>query len=237
MALIQGRNGRTYDTATGKRIESTPHTEHRSREQLIAARAATTRKQPSGISTGNPFEKTIELELKRHNHLWQSSIEGQRVLGNLRRASAKWEANETAKQEQSAFAESLRPLVEHATNQYELVLGDETASVEDCERAAAALEAAKVGDRDSYVAWEKARHDQVTSHLAEVAADYDSQARAANEKRNAVLASALAPTPVPEVKQPEPVMEVPVDRSRVAIRRNVVTNNGSVREVTSIESV
>lgn len=231
MSLIQGRNGRVYKD--GKLAEPTPHEERRSRSELMAARAAAAPKQPSGIPTGNPFEKTIELELRRHNHNWAQSIDGQRVLGNLRRESADWEANEKAKQEQTEFAASIADLVGHASAQYETVMADPSASVEDCERAGAALDAAKRGERDTYIAWERERHAQVTASLATEAADYDSQARAAVEKRNAVLASALEPAAVPEVKRSESPMDIPIDRSRVAVRRTVKTANGS-REVTEI---
>ena len=229
--MITGLNGRVYDSS-GKRVEGVPHPELRSREQLTAARAAQQPKQPSGIPTGNPFEKTIAAELNRHNHNWAQSIDGQRVLGNLRRASEEWEANEKAKQEQSEFAASIADLVGHAETQVESVMNDPTASVEDCERAATALDAARAGNRDTYVAWEKQRHEQVTAALASEAAEYDSQARAAVEKRNAVLASALESAAVPEVKRPAPSMDIPVDRSRVAIRRVIKDGNSERVEYT-----
>lgn len=232
--LIQGRNGRQYKD--GKLVDPTPHPENRSRSELAAARAAASPKQEASIQTGNPFETTIALELRRHNHLWAASAEGTRVLGNLQRASADWEANEKAKQEKSEFVESVRPLLEHATAQYDLVLGDETASVFDCECAAAALESAKRGDRSAYVAWEKSRHEQVTAKLANEAADYDSQSRAAVEKRNAVLASALEPTAVPEIKPSAPTMGVPIDPSRGVIIHKIQTPNGVREEMEIVDT-
>jgi hypothetical protein len=235
MALIQGRNGRMYDSATGKRVDTVAHPETRSRSEIMKARAATMPTQPSGEFTGNPFDKTIELELKRHHHLWAQSDEGKRVLGNLRRSSKEWEADRKAKADAAEFAASIADLVGHATAQYELVIADETATVEECELAATALEAAKRGERDTYIAWERERHAQVTAKLAETAADFDSQARAAVEKRNAVLASALEPPPVPEVKKPEPEpMNIPIDRSRVSITRKIPVAGGGVRQVTEI---
>lgn len=233
--MIEGLNGRLYKD--GKRVEVVPHPELRSKEELRAARAARQPRQPTGRPSPdfNPYLKTIEVELKRHNHIWAQSAEGKRVLGNLQRASDEWEAKRRTERENAEFAASIEPLVSHATTQYELVISDPTASVEDCERAADALSAAKQGRRDDYVAWERARQDQVTSRLAEEAASYDAQARAATEKRNAVLRSGLEkPDPVPEVKPVERVQFNPkVDQSHVALTKRVRTENG-YRDVTEI---
>jgi len=233
MAMIRGRGGRMYDTATGKRVETVEHPEMRTPEQLRAARAAAQPKQPPRFA-GNPFEQTIEMELKRHNHLWAGTVEGQRVLGTLRRASAEWEAERKAKADAAEFAESVRPLVEHAEQQVQTVFDDSSYSVEDVEQAEAALAAAREGRRSDYIAWEQSHHSKLLDKLAAQAAGADGVAREAAERRDAILKSGInyKPAPIPEIGQPQAT--IPVDRSRVAITRKVPTESGGYREVTEI---
>jgi hypothetical protein len=98
------------------------------------------------------------------------------------------------------------------------VLGNSAYSVEDCEKAAEALEAAKRGDRDGYIAWERSHHERLTQALAEKLADKEIDIQKLRADRDAIMQSALnyQPEPVPEIRQPEPT--IPIDRSQVAIR-------------------
>jgi hypothetical protein len=160
----------------------------------------------------------MALERQRHNFTWQTSAEGLRKLGELQRKADEWEQRYQAEVKQAEFQSSIVELVSHATTQVEAVEADENATVEDVEHANAALAAAKRGDRPAYIEWEQSRHGQVTARLASEAADYDAQARAAVEKRDAVLASGLdKPGEAPQVKPIELPQPVLIDRSRRAL--------------------
>jgi hypothetical protein len=238
MATIQGRNGRQY-TTTGERIDPVEHTEHRSRSELAAARAAT---QPQvehhyGVpdhGDGNPIRRMIQEHSRIKGIAWQRSPDGRKWLLEREAEADAFDQRRADEIAESNRQESVRPLREHAEQQVQAVFDSAEYSQQEVEEAEAALAAARAGDRDSYVSWERQHHDKLFNKLATEAAGADSVAREATARRDTILRSGLnfKPTPVPEVATP--LNPVPVDRTKVAITRKIKTANGGIREVTEI---
>ena len=191
--MITGLNGRAYDSS-GKRVEAVPHPETRTPSEVRRARMAKQPGQPSGNVDGiNPFERTIDIELKRHNHNWARSDEGKRVLGNLKRASKEWEAEQERNQEAEKFAESVRPAVEHAQRTLATAHADATVTVEELETLTANVELARQGKLEEYSAADKEwRQTQANKILAQ-AVEVDSQARTLTAQRDVLLQAAYEP--------------------------------------------
>jgi hypothetical protein len=225
-----------YDSATGKRVEETvEHPETRSKEEIRQARQANQPRQPSGrpAEPVNQFERTIEVELARHSHVWATGDEGKRVIGDLRRASKQWQAEQDAKKKHAAFQASIADLVSFAERDYQSVLGNSENTVEECEQAGARLAAAKSGDRETYKHMHAEWRNKVLQRVAERAASVESERQTLATTRDAILAEQLdaPPADVPPVATAS--SGVPIDRSKRAITKKVQTEHG-VREITEI---
>jgi predicted RNA-binding Zn ribbon-like protein len=141
----------------------------------------------------NPFEKTIEMELLRHSHTWSYSDEGKRVLGNLKRASKGWEAEQEQKQQADKFAESVRPAVEHAKRTLATAQADGTVTVEELETLMANVELARAGKLTEYSAVDKEWRAKQSNKIVAAAVEVDSQARTLAAQRDELLATAYEP--------------------------------------------
>jgi hypothetical protein len=209
-----------YDTATGKRIEAVPHPELRNKQELARARAAKAPKQPSGKVDPdfNPIRAQLAAHVKLKGPAWAKSDDGRKYILEREHESDEFDRQRAEQRKADEFAASIADLVGHATKQVQAVLNDSAYSVEQCEHAMAALEAAKRGDRDGYIAWERSHHERLTQALAEKLADKEIDLQKLRAERDTILKSSLnyTPEPVPEIRQPEPT--IPVDRSHVAIR-------------------
>jgi hypothetical protein len=231
MGTIVGHNGRVYKD--GKRVEQlVPHEETRSRDQLIAARAANQPKQPTGIpdSPVNPHEGAFARKVERLGHGWEQSPAGREARTKLKKLSKEWEQQQQAKKDRVAFANSIQDLTAFAERDYQSVMASEEATVLDTENAAARLAAAKRGDRETYKAMHAEWRDIILQRVAERAATVENDRQTLAETRDAILRAQLdAPAAeVPQIRtaDPGPI----VDRSRVAVRRTVQTDHGT-REV------
>jgi hypothetical protein len=239
--IHQGRNGRVYKD--GKRVDTVHHEETRTKEEIRLARAANQPHQSSGIpdSPVNPFAGAFARKVARLGHNWEQSPAGREERAKLKKLSKEWEANQQAVKDRADFNASIADLVSFGERDYQSVLADPQNTVEDTEDAAARLAAAKRGDRETFKTMHAEWREKVLQRVAERAAAVESDRQTLAQTRDAILAEQLdaPPAEVPQVAQvATPLDPAPIiDRSRVAIRRNVVTSNGSTREVTSIESV
>lgn len=230
MTLIQGRNGRTYDTATKQRV-LTPvaHTEDRSREEIRRAEMKRYHRDPPAAPdpTINPIRRTIQEHAKLKGAVWAKSQTGREWLTEMEARADEWDQQLAEKQAASDFRDSIRDLTEFAQRDYESVLNDPHATVADTEDAAARLEIAKQGDRDTYKQLHGQYRDKVLQRIAERAATVENERSRLADTRDAILAESLeAPSmEVPQISEPQPA----IDRSHVALTRQVRVGN-SVRD-------
>lgn len=216
MAMIQGRNGRTYQD--GKRVEN-PVNHPETRDPATVRRAAMSRqpKQPSGIPDVpvNPFAKTAEMEKARHNNLWPGTVDGRRVLSELKRKSDEWQADQQVKADAAEFAASVEPMVQHAQKTLAQAEADASVTVAELEQLRSNVQLARSGDHDGYKAADAAWRTSQREKREQAAHAHDDQIRTLAGERDSILAEAWRDEndskPVPEVKaieQPEPDQRV-----------------------------
>jgi hypothetical protein len=238
MTLIQGTNGRVYDSQTKQRV-LTPvqHVEDRTPEEIRAKRIAEeSPPAPFGIpEPGAPFaEQRIAALIKRHGRYWvEKTDEGKRSVHEILAQDAERKAKADAEKAQVDFAASIKELTDFAQHDYESVLNDPHATVADTEAVAERLAIARQGDRETYKQLHAEYREKVLQRVAERAAAVEAERQTLAQKRDAILAEQLDPVEVPEVKKPEPTN--PVSTTHVAITRQIRKGN-SVREVTEIVS-
>jgi len=237
MTLIQGRNGRVYDSATKQRV-LTPvaHTEDRSPEEIRQSQMKRFHRDPPAAPdpTINPIRRTIQEHVRHKGAVWAKSVAGREWLTEMESRADEWDQQLAAKQSAAEFQSSIRDLTDFAQRDYEAVMNDPLATVADTENAAARLEIAKQGDRETYKQLHGEYRDKVLQRIAERAATVESERQTLAHQRDAILAEHLdAPSEdvpeVLEVKKPEP--SPTIDRSVVALTRQVRDGN-SVKEVT-----
>jgi hypothetical protein len=172
-----------------------PHAETRTKEELRAKRAADAPKQPSGIPTApiNPFDRTVEAEIKRHSALWETSYEGRRVIANLKRQSKEWEARQTQKQQQQQFETSIAPVVDHAQASLDAVRRNPAATQAEVDQAIDRLRIAQSGNIGGYSAADKEWREVQANKLVTKAVEVDAQAKQLQSQRDALLQAAYEP--------------------------------------------
>jgi hypothetical protein len=223
MPLIQGMNGRVYDSVTRQRVlYPVSHVEDRSPEEIRAKRIAEqSRPQPSGVpEPGTPFaEQRIAALIDRHGRYWvEKTDEGKRAVHQILTQDAERKAKADADKAQADFQASIKELTDFAQRDYESVMNDETATVADTEDAAARLAVAKQGDREHYKQLHAQYRDRVLQRVAERAAAVEGERATLAQKRDSILAEQLdaPPANVPEVKIPEPGPRVVRDPDEIA---------------------
>jgi hypothetical protein len=228
---ITGLSGRVYKDGV-RLTQVVNHEENRTRDQVIAARAANQPRQPTGIpvSPVNPFEGAFARKVARLGHNWEQSPAGREARAKLKKSSKDWEQQQQDAKDRAAYQDSIADLTEFAERDYQAVLADPSTTVLDTENAAARLAAAKRGDREEYKSMHSAWRDIVLQRVAERAAVVENDRQTLAQTRDAILAEQLdAPAAeVPKIRTPDP--SPIIDRSRVALTRRVQVGN-SVREV------
>ena len=202
MATIRGRNGRQYDTSTGKRTDPVKHVELRDRETLARARAAAAPKQTSGIPDPdvNPVRRQIAEHLRFKGPVFEKSQAGREWIIAREAEADAWDEQRAAQVAEQEHQEAVRPLREHAELQVQAVFDSADFSQQEVEEAEAALAAARAGDREQYVQWEHQHHEKLLNKLATEAASADSVAREASERRDVILKSGLDFRPTPALR-------------------------------------
>src|SRR5690606_38658407 len=117
MTLIQGRNGRTYDSVTKQRV-LTPvaHVEDRSREESRRSQMKRYHRDPPAAPdpTINPIRRAMQEHSKLKGAVWAKSQTGREWIAEMEARADEWDQQLAAKQAAAEFTESIRDLTDFA---------------------------------------------------------------------------------------------------------------------------
>jgi hypothetical protein len=118
----------------------------------------------------------------------------------MQQKSEAWQAEQERQRQAAAFAESVKPAVDHALTTLAAAEADSTVTVAELETLRANVELARAGELEKYTAadteWRQRQANKIVSQAVEVGA----QARELEAKRDALLQAAYKPL------ESEPIM-------------------------------
>jgi hypothetical protein len=196
---------RAYDLSTGERVTPVEHPDPRDPRDVRRKRIL--KQSPKSPLGERPkYYDRFQIMLREHPKTkppgWLNTLAGQRFKAYCEEESAKLQAQYAGEDEQTAFEQSVKPMIDHAIRTLEQAEADPEIDVPTLETLRANVELARQGRADEYRAADRAYRDSRRAAIEEKAHSHDDIIRRHQAARDQLLRDAWGDEsdPVPEIK-------------------------------------